>query len=75
MGGAPTNVGQIKAYLRITEKDSGPLDFDSPGGMETTWQRIYLLLRCGFQQEAVEVRQSCVIVRLTITATVPRLIV
>jgi hypothetical protein len=49
-------LGQIKAFLRIREKDSGPLDFDTQGGIDTTWHRIYLCLRSGFHQEALEVQ-------------------
>ena len=33
----------------------GPLDFDAPGGLDTSWQRIFLCLRCGFHQEALQV--------------------
>jgi hypothetical protein len=55
LGGTPTSMGLVKAYIRIVEKGSGPLDFDAHGGMDTTWQRIYLALRAGFHSEAVEV--------------------
>lgn len=55
LGGAPTRQSQVQAFLRIREKDAGPLDFDSPGGVDTTWHRIYLCLRSGFHKEAVEV--------------------
>ncbi|KAK9915316.1 hypothetical protein WJX75_007541 [Coccomyxa subellipsoidea] len=54
LGGAPSRQSQIQAFLRVREKDAGPLDFDSPGGADTTWHRIYLCLRSGFYKEAVE---------------------
>ncbi len=57
LGGAPTRQSQVQAFLRVREKDAGPLDFDLPGGADTTWHRIYLCLRSGFHKEAVEV--SC----------------
>ena len=44
-----------KAFLRVKEKDRGPLDFDVPGGGDTTWQRVYLCLRSGYDAEAIEV--------------------
>lgn len=56
LGGAPSRKAWVYAYLRLREKDAGPLDFDSPGGADTTWHRIFLCLRAGYQQEAVEVR-------------------
>ena len=58
LGGSPTRLDWIKAYLRLKEKDRGPLDFDAPGGADTTWQLIYLCLRSGFEAEAVEVRRT-----------------
>lgn len=60
LGGAPTRQSQIQAFLRVREKDAGPLDFDSPGGADTTWHCIYLCLRSGFYKEAVEVLCSLV---------------
>lgn len=51
-------MGQVKAYIRILEKGSGPLDFDAHGGMDTSWQRIYLALRAGFHSAAVEVSRT-----------------
>ena len=60
LGGSPTRLDWIKAYLRLKEKDRGPLDFDAPGGADTTWQLIYLCLRSGFEAEAVEVRRTYV---------------
>ena len=58
LGGSPTRLDWIKAYLRLKEKDRAPLDFDAPGGADTTWQLIYLCLRSGFEAEAVAVRRS-----------------
>ncbi|KAK9812585.1 hypothetical protein WJX73_010575 [Symbiochloris irregularis] len=54
LGGAPTRRSQVRAYLRIRESARAPLDFDSAGGADTLWQRIFLCLRCGFHQEALE---------------------
>ena len=55
LGGSPTQLGRTKAFIRVKEKDRGPLDFDVPGGADTTWQRVYLCLRSGFAREAIEV--------------------
>lgn len=55
LGGSPTRLDWTKAFLRVREKDRGPLDFDVPGGAETTWQRVYICLRSGFDTEALEV--------------------
>ena len=56
LGGVPSRKGQVQAYLRLREHDLGPLDFDTPGGIDTTWHRIYLCLRSAFYPEAIEVR-------------------
>ena len=118
LGGAPSRLGLVNAFLRVKEKDRGALDFDQvggegggggregaaalcwpgwlagwlgawalgatlpcpaatpptlhtthrsphppthpacalqPGGVDTTWQRIYCCLRAGFHAEAVQV--------------------
>ena len=55
LGGNPSRKAQVQAYLRMREKDAGPLDFDNPGGLETTWHRIFLCLRSAYKQEALEV--------------------
>lgn len=55
LGGNPSKKGQIQAYLRMREKDAGPLDYDAPGGVDTTWHRIFLSLRSAYKQEALEV--------------------
>jgi len=55
LGGTPSRKGQVQAYLRLREHDQGPLDFDTPGGVDTTWHRIYLCLRSAFYLEAIEV--------------------
>ena len=55
LGGSPTRLDWTKAFLRVKEKDRGPLDFDVPGGADTTWQRVYLCLRSGYDTEAIEV--------------------
>ncbi|CAL5221540.1 g3750 [Coccomyxa viridis] len=54
LGGSPTRLDWTKAFLRVKEKDRGPLDFDVPGGGDTTWQRVYLCLRSGYDAEAIE---------------------
>lgn len=113
LGGSPSRLGLVQAFLRVKEKDRGALDFDQvrclpmatwrpacmatavlrmlnqectehrwqevacgglptwpaatqrlsspsprlqPGGVDTTWQRIYCCLRAGFHAEAVQVR-------------------
>lgn len=55
LGGSPSRLGLVNAFLRVKEKDRGALDFDQPGGVDTTWQRIYCCLRAGFHAEAVQV--------------------
>ena len=42
----------------MKEKERGALDFDQPGGVDTTWQRIYCCLRAGFHAEAAQVAKS-----------------
>ncbi len=58
LGGAPSRLGQVQAFLRVREADAGPLDFDAPGGADTAWQRVYLCLRSGFHAEALEVLKT-----------------
>ena len=55
LGGSPSKQAQLRAYLRVKLAGKGPLDFDAPGGLDTSWQRIFLCLRCGFHQEALQV--------------------
>lgn len=109
LGGSPSRLGLVNAFLRVKEKDRGALDFDQvgaappdqpghcqhpgwvpraylamsaplsnrlptwpsacahivcqsnlcsswqPGGMDTTWMRIYCCLRAGFHAEAAQV--------------------
>lgn len=54
LGGSPSRLGLVQAFLRVKEKERGPLDFDQPGGVDTTWQRIYCCLRAGFHAEALQ---------------------
>lgn len=55
LGGSPSRLGLVNAFLRVKERDRGALDFDAPGGLDTTWQRLYCCLRAGFHAEAVQV--------------------
>eukprot|EP00887_Chlorella_sp_A99_P000841 scaffold5.g841.t1 len=55
LGGSPSRLGLVNAFLRVKEKDRGPLDFDQPGGLDTTWRRVYTCLRAGFLAEAAQV--------------------
>ncbi len=57
LGGSPSRLGLVQAFLRVREKERGPLDFDQPGGVDTTWQRIYCCLRAGFHGEALQASQ------------------
>ena len=60
LGGDPSRIGQIQAFLRIVDRDLGAmLDFDQPGGADTSWQRIYYCLRSGYNDEALQVRAAC----------------
>ena len=57
LGGDPTRLGEVKAFLRVRERDAA-LDFDAPSGgpvVDTSWQRVFLCLRSGYHQEAVKV--------------------
>ncbi|GAB4816873.1 hypothetical protein N2152v2_003919 [Parachlorella kessleri] len=54
LGGSPSRLGLVQAFLRVREKERGLLDFDQPGGVDTTWQRIYCCLRAGFHAEALQ---------------------
>lgn len=59
LGGNPSRLGQVHAFLRVKNQDvSTSLDFDSPTGTDTSWQRIFCCLRSGFIAEAVEVRSA-----------------
>jgi hypothetical protein len=48
----------VNAFVRVKEKERGALDFDQPGGVDTTWQRIYCCLRAGFHAEASQVAKN-----------------
>ena len=53
LGGFPDMMGLVKAYLRVKEsKSRGSLDFDTPGGVDTVWARIYFCIRSGFTHDA-----------------------
>jgi hypothetical protein len=55
MGGDPSRLGQVQAFLRVVDRDLGTaLDFDQPGGADTSWQRIYYCLRSGYHDEALQ---------------------
>ncbi|KAL4437959.1 hypothetical protein ABPG77_004180 [Micractinium sp. CCAP 211/92] len=58
LGGSPSRLGLVNAFLRVKEKDRGALDFDQPGGVDTTWMRIYCCLRAGFHAEAAQVAKG-----------------
>lgn len=58
LGGSPSRLGLVQAYLRVREKARGTLDFDQPGGADTCWLRIYVCLRAGFLAEAVAVARA-----------------
>mmetsp|Transcript_10427 Transcript_10427/g.20614 ORF Transcript_10427/g.20614 Transcript_10427/m.20614 type:complete len:791 (+) Transcript_10427:141-2513(+) len=55
LGGHPDKSRLVEAYLRVKEKNRGPLDFDSPGGVDTVWARIYFCLRAGYTKEAKDI--------------------
>lgn len=67
LGGNPSKLGQVHAFLRVKNQDvSTTLDFDSPTGTDTSWQRIFCCLRSGFSAEALEVSFCHHMVRLGI---------
>lgn len=56
LGGYPDKARLVEAYLRVKESKSRELlDFDSPGGADTVWARIYYCIRAGFNKEALEI--------------------
>lgn len=56
LGGDFSRAGQVKAFLRVKNQDvAAAMDFDTPAGIDTTWQRIFCCLRSGYTQEALEV--------------------
>lgn len=56
LGGDPSRAGQLKAFLRVKNQDvAATMDFDSPAGVDTTWQRVFCALRSGYTQEALAV--------------------
>ena len=61
LGGEPSRMAQIQAFLRLRMADAGPLDFDTPGGggTDTTWPTIFYCLRCGYHDEALQVCHCC----------------
>ena len=77
LGGNPSRLGQVHAFLRVKNQDvSTALDFDSPTGTDTSWQRIFCCLRSGFIAEAVEVRsvpQQLQHTNLLYSGSLPRL--
>jgi len=58
LGGSPSRLGLVQAYLRVKEKARAPLDFDQPGGADTCWLRVFTCLRAGFTTEAVAVAKA-----------------
>jgi nuclear pore complex protein Nup93 len=56
LGGNPSRLGLLHAFLRVKERERGPFDFDQqPGGLDTTWLRTYTCLRAGYVEEALSV--------------------
>ncbi|QDZ20810.1 Nup93/Nic96 nucleoporin [Chloropicon primus] len=58
LGGSPSRLQQIRAFLRIRFSDKGALDFDMAGGIDTFWHQLYFCFRCGYIQEAIELVES-----------------
>ena len=58
LGGSPSRLQQIRAFLRIRFSDKGALDFDVAGGIDTFWHQLYFCFRCGYIQEAIELVES-----------------
>ena len=56
LGGYPDKARLVEAYLRVKEsKTRESLDFDSPGGLDTVWARVYFCVRSGFVRNALEI--------------------
>ena len=58
LGGSPSRLQQIRAFLRIRFSDKGALDFDVAGGIDTFWHQLYFCFRCGYIEEAIELVES-----------------
>ena len=58
LGGSPSRLQQIRAFLRIRFSDKGALDFDMAGGIDTFWHQLYFCFRCGYVEEAIELVES-----------------
>lgn len=58
LGGSPSRLQQIRAFLRIRFSDKGALDFDMAGGIDTFWHQLYFCFRCGYIEEAIELVES-----------------
>ena len=58
LGGSPSRLQQIRAFLRIRFSDKGALDFDMAGGIDTFWHQLYFCLRCGYIEEAVQLSEA-----------------
>lgn len=51
-GADPDPLREVQAYITVKMSGRGPLDFQQPGGLDTTWQQVYLCLRNGWLEPA-----------------------
>ena len=58
LGGSPTQMGLVHAFIRVRERERGVFDFDQAGGIDTTWLRVYTCLRAGFKAEAISIMKQ-----------------
>uniref|UniRef100_A0A061SE68 Nuclear pore protein n=1 Tax=Tetraselmis sp. GSL018 TaxID=582737 RepID=A0A061SE68_9CHLO len=54
LGGSPSRLEHVRAFLRVMLKDEGQLDFDR-GSVPTTWRQLHFCIRSGFYDEAKQV--------------------
>lgn len=52
-GGDPDPVKEIQAFIQVKFGPKGPLDFQAPGGHDTSWIQVYYCLRSGLYDAAL----------------------
>mmetsp|Transcript_26955 Transcript_26955/g.58903 ORF Transcript_26955/g.58903 Transcript_26955/m.58903 type:complete len:850 (+) Transcript_26955:117-2666(+) len=51
-GADPEQVREVQAYIQVKYGSSGALDFQQPGGHDTSWMQVYFCLRNGWHDAA-----------------------
>ncbi|KXZ50944.1 hypothetical protein GPECTOR_14g190 [Gonium pectorale] len=58
-GPDPDALREVQAYVQVKFRDRGPLDFASPGGMDTSWVQLFYALRSGYGGAAARAAERC----------------